>query len=617
MQSESLTVIQQAIELENDDQHADLKYINSADVLSAWTKLTGTERENAKMILGTCAERKHKKTSLLNLLKAADDEAAAERLTSYTGGMTRLSGVEEQLRCGMYSVTDDSVDRYDPKNGSYMNVSHTAMIPTEYMENLEDGTQRVRISYMVRGWRDVVVERKDLATKTAITTLSQYGMDVTSENARYVVDYFATMEALNRDTIKHSLSTGRLGWHEGYGFAPYLENISFEKGQFAELYEAVQSRGEYEKWLEVVSAARKESVIFHMQLAASFASPLLSKLGGLPFFCHLWGGTSAGKTVALMAAASVWGNPNPGKYMRTMNGTSAGLEYAATFLCHMPLCLNEYQALKDKGGTDNLIYSLAEGQGKTRSTRNGGLRHSGHWCLSVLTNGEQPIAEGGNGAGALNRTIDVECGGKLFSEPKRIADTVRANYGHAGRKFIEYVAGLEPDELRTMYDTAYESFDPEIPDKQRASGAYIVLADRLSGDSVFSVGKDDPDSLDYKDVEKFLREEREVINKFRSIEYIDGWIAANAIHFDPGREIEIWGKSLGQTNGRRRYAIIPEILKGALNRANFSYSAFLSDAASVGLIESDISGKRQKVVRIGDSAVRCVVYTCYTGDYET
>lgn len=44
-------------------------------------------------------------------------------------------------------------------------------------------------------------------------------------------------------------------------------------------------------------------------------------------FVHLWGVESGtGKTVALMLAASVWGNPAIGQYVQTFNATQVGHE---------------------------------------------------------------------------------------------------------------------------------------------------------------------------------------------------------------------------------------------------------------------------------------------------
>ena len=94
-------------------------------------------------------------------------------------------------------------------------------------------------------------------------------------------------------------------------------------------------------------------------LAASFASVLLEPLNCLPFFVHLWGVDSGtGKTVALMVAASVWGDPAVGSYIKTFDGTVVGQEKTAAFLNNLPLCLDELQLAKDSRGRTNFdVYS--------------------------------------------------------------------------------------------------------------------------------------------------------------------------------------------------------------------------------------------------------------------
>lgn len=73
-----------------------------------------------------------------------------------------------------------------------------------------------------------------------------------------------------------------------------------------------------------------------------------------------------------MVAASVWGNPNAGKYVQTHNATQVGMERTAAFLNHLPYCLDELQLAKDGRGHSKLdIYQLAEGTGRTRGNKNG------------------------------------------------------------------------------------------------------------------------------------------------------------------------------------------------------------------------------------------------------
>ena len=176
-------------------------------------------------------------------------------------------------------------------------------------------------------------------------------------------------------------------------------------------------------------------------LAASFASVLLEPLNCLPFFVHLWGVDSGtGKTVALMVAASVWGDPAVGAYVKTFDGTVVGMEKTAAFLNNLPFCLDELQLAKDsKGRTTFDVYKLAQGVGRTRGNRSGGVDLTPTWRNCILTTGESPLTGTASGAGAVNRVIDIECKSAqaVIKDGMRISSAVKRNYGFAGRKFVE------------------------------------------------------------------------------------------------------------------------------------------------------------------------------------
>ena len=189
---------------------------------------------------------------------------------------------------------------------------------------------------------------------------------------------------------------GRLGWIDGYGFSPYVEDLVFDGDlSYKHFFESVRTHGNFGKWLDLVSGIRHGGVIARLVLAASFASVLVKPCGALPFFVHLWGGTEAGKTVALMLAASVWASPKMGDYIHTFNSTSVGQELSAGFVNSLPLILDELQIVGDKKDFDKTIYLLAEGVGRSRGAKSGGLQKVSSWKNCILTNGEQPIRLGG------------------------------------------------------------------------------------------------------------------------------------------------------------------------------------------------------------------------------
>ena len=143
-------------------------------------------------------------------------------------------------------------------------------------------------------------------------------------------------------------------------------------------------------------------------------------------------------TVGLMLAASVWANPAMGAYVKSFNSTNVGLEMYAGFCNSLPLCIDELQVIKNRKTFDDTIYMLAEGVGRNRGAKSGGLQKIQTWSNCTITTGEMPISNGSSGGGAVNRVIEIDCKDeKLFADPRGVVDVIRQNYGFAGREFVE------------------------------------------------------------------------------------------------------------------------------------------------------------------------------------
>ena len=205
------------------------------------------------------------------------------------------------------------------------------------------------------------------------------------------------MEQLNYEQIPEVSSVGRLGWIDDYGFSPYVEDLVFDgEEEYRTRFESIQEHGRRDVWLDIVKAVRSGktpgNVIARIVLAASFASVLVKPCNCLPFFVHLWGGTETGKTVGLLLAASVWADPEVGKYIQTFNATEVGKELGAAFCNSIPLIIDELQLIKDnRKDFDRMIYQLSEGVGRARGRKQGGLQKTPTWRNCIITTGEFPI----------------------------------------------------------------------------------------------------------------------------------------------------------------------------------------------------------------------------------
>ena len=82
----------------------------------------------------------------------------------------------------------------------------------------------------------------------------------------------------------------------------------------------------------------------------------------------------------------------------------------AGFLHSLPLFLDDLQLAKDKHGNVIFnVYDLASGSGKLRSNKALGLNYTPTWANCFITSGETPIVGENDGAGAVNRVIEIEC----------------------------------------------------------------------------------------------------------------------------------------------------------------------------------------------------------------
>lgn len=298
------------------------------------------------------------------------------------------------------------------------------------------------------------------------------------------------------------------------------------------MYNAITEHGSYEKWLETAIECRNDSLTAQIMLAASFASVLIRKIGGLPFFVHLWGGSETGKSVALMNAASVWGDPEIGKYIQTFNSTDVGSEKTAAFLNNIPMCIDETQLIPrdSRGNLKFSVYKLAQGVGRTRGTKAGGIEQTPTWSLCILSTGETGIVNNGAGEGAVNRVIEIDCsiGEKVIKDGKAISRRLKKDYGFAGKIFIKALEKLNNDELCSVYDGYYSELQTfDITDKQSMAAAMILTADELADKFILKTGK----HLAAKEIAEFLKTKESVSLGERGYAYMCDWVALNANKF--------------------------------------------------------------------------------------
>ena len=525
---------------------------------------------------------------------------------------TDFTGQEMELDCGSWEATDEGIFGTD-KVGFPITACYHPIMPVQRLVNIDTNVHKVKLAYSLgRRWSYIIEDRSVISDSRAIIGLSRYGIAVNSENAKHLVRYLSEVEQMNYDIIPEVSSVGRLGWIDDYGFSPYAGDLVFDgEEEYRTRFESIRFRGDRQKWIECCKTVRagktKGAVIARIMLAASFASALVKPCNCLPFFVHLWGGSETGKTVGLLLAASVWADPEIVKYIQTFNATDVSKELGAAFYNSLPLILDELQLVKDnRKDFDRMIYQLSEGVGRTRGKKTGGLQKTPTWRNCVLTTGEHPIISPSSGAGAINRTLEIDCHDiHLFDDPKWVAVTLYNNYGFAGREFVERLMDDKAiEDARSLQAAMQDDLKTDdTMDKQTASAALILAADRMIERQFFQDGI----LLQPSDIAPYLVSKQTVNQNARALQYIYDQVNINAGRFSP--EISSNGEVWGDQDDQYIY-IIKSKFDQLLQDEGYNASAFIGWAKNQGILCCGTDGRPTKVKKILGKSARCVWIKC-------
>lgn len=543
----------------------------------------------------------HEKT-----LKQIAREEKINNLTKPTGRMTEfnipMGSRYSNMQCGSWFATETGVVSYNVM-GLEQRASRQPVLPVDRLENMQTGEERIILAFKRdRRWKEVTVPKSVIASASKIVSLADHGLLVTSENAKYLVKYLNDVEALNDNDIPLTLSSSKLGWH-GNDFLPYEGDIVFDgDGQFKHVYEAICECGTYSKWLEHVKKIRKEGRIeAKFMLAASFASVLVKLLGVLPFIVDLWGMTEGGKSISMMLACSVWANPDEHQYIGDFESTGVQTEVRADLLNHLPVMLDDTSKMSEKvrDNFEGLVYSLCSGKGKSRSNKDLGIRRENTWKNCILTNGERPLQSYVSQGGAINRILEVDCGAtSIYSNPQETVSILKANYGFAGKRFVEILKEIGTDKLKAIYQEFCQKLsDAEKMQKQSMSLAVVLTADKIATEYIFK----DKCYTSLDEAKGVLTDRNMVSDNERCYQYLLDKVAMNSSRFDSSSGVEKWG-IIDESYAFFYSQAFEELCKAG----GFSKKSFLlwADRKKLILTENRRTTKQKK---IAGKNCRCVV----------
>lgn len=548
-----------------------------------------------------------KKLGVTGFLKMYAGYLADHKPQNEQGNVTMFDGQQQEYFCGGWTATEEGIVGTD-RFGMEVVACYHPILPVERLVNVDTGLHKVKLAYKLsRGWQTVIEDKSVISDGRSIISLSRYGINVTSDNAKSLVRYLADVEHYNYSRIPETASVGRLGWIDGFGFSPFDGNLVFDgEEEYRSRFDAIREKGSLDKWMDCLLKIRADDSrggkIARIVIAASLASVLVKPMKCLPFFVHLWGGTETGKTVSLLVAASMWADPEIGRYIQTFNSTEVGKEMGAAFCNSLPLIIDELQLVKDnRKDFDKMIYQLAQGAGRTRGRRQGGLQMTPEWKNCIITTGEFPILSENSGGGSVNRVLEIDCHDtKLFADPRGVAACVYDNFGFCGKEFVRCLqeGGLEEAEkVWREFDETLKLLDGM--DKQTASAALVLAADTLAERWIFRDGK----KLSCGDLAGFLRTKEEVDQNARALEFIQDFVAINQAKFSNSADSqEVWGRVDGD-----EISIVKSKFVKIMEDEGYNAKAFLGWAVEHGIVQR---GDDSRPKRIAGRTARCVCLRC-------
>ena len=362
-------------------------------------------------------------------------------------------------------------------------------------------------------WRRAAVEREKLFdTAKIVETLAGRGFPVSSNNRADMVAYLADYESANIAAMPVRAVSEQMGWvgTDGTAFLCGDELITTESSQIVvsfraadegevQIARALEPCGSLEAWTEGVAAmAAYPSVM--LGLYASFAPPLLEVLK-LPGFAIDWSyRTSAGKTVVLRLAASVWGNPDERagtSLVHTWKTSLVGFERLASALKNIPIILDDTKTATHADLVADVLYVAAAGQGKTRGSVKGSRRTT-RWRSILLSTGERKATDFTKDAGSAVRCLALwgppfgECSDAIALQIRELKRITRRNYGHAGRAFVRWLVRQDAAALRQRFEVLHDgvwdalkrTFDSAVASRVADAITVIELAGELAHEAL-------------------------------------------------------------------------------------------------------------------------------------
>ena len=238
------------------------------------------------------------------------------------------------------------------KESEWQPLFNSIMLISKRYKNVDNGIEKVTIAVArphSNSWKYLTTERSNIANKSKIVNLADYGLDVTSSRASAVVNYHDTFEQFNSQIIPTISTVNATGWRNDQTFIyPNTPGeIEIDDSINTQYNQVFQSAGNKETVIKLlIKHIKKLSVGFI--IGATLAAPLIKIFKAQNIAIHLYSKAGTGKSTLIKLAFSLFGDPNANGSIPTFESTKAGREYFFNSRHDLPAIIDDLDSADDE-----------------------------------------------------------------------------------------------------------------------------------------------------------------------------------------------------------------------------------------------------------------------------
>ncbi|MFF5819303.1 DUF927 domain-containing protein [Lysinibacillus capsici] len=375
----------------------------------------------------------------------------------------------------LYSVTVD-------KKGNPVNerVSRLIWLNKVILNTETNEVELELIFYYMKKYYKTTIPRRMFADKS-LQVLTAVGADIPTNKVGYIIRFLSMLEDEITENISYSHSN--IGWvtdEKGDIAFKHYQLITSNTDQVSQYngFLDIKPSGTLEGWINLMKARVQGKTPLEFAMVLGFSASVNALLAMWSpmevLMVHIAGESSTGKTTATRVAVSSYGKPDHNGLIRNWNSTDNALLKLVADNFGVPITLDEASS-KTHGDFTSVIYRLAEGQDKSRLSKESEMKEQATWNTTIISTAEHKLTE----KSAKNNGITVrlpEFVNKTWTESADHAQALKVgvseHYGHSGVFFVKFLLAhaQQKEDILQKYTKWKKEFEENFIVKDEFSG---------------------------------------------------------------------------------------------------------------------------------------------------